>query len=556
MSQLQEIVFSAADKPADNKILNEKYFMLKERNDNMIQAINPILSGFYPDPSICRVGEDFYLVNSTFAYFPGVPIWHSKNLADWEQIGNVLDRPSQVPLNKSGHSGGIFAPTIRYYNGTFYMITTNVSGGGNFLVTAKDPAGPWSEPYYLDAPGIDPSLFFDDDGSCYYVGTRPNPAGVRYNGDWEIWVQKLDLEQMKLAGESKAIWKGALKDVIWPEGPHIYKKDGYYYLMIAEGGTGPEHAVTVARSRDIFGPYTGNPKNPILTHRHLGKDYPVCYVGHADLVDDINGNWYMVMLASRRCEGYIGLGRETFLAKVVWEDGWPVVNPGVGKLEDIVELPFDGAGSKARKQQTLSDLGKNKYDILMLRNPKEQFYENNSGVVKLRFLPETLKELESPAYLGFRQLSYEYEANLAVEFEKLSDTEEFGLAILQSNEYHMLFRLSYNKRTAAYNLQLVKCLNLQDHILGEKQVPSDELKADSASSAKKITLKVKCHGQKADFYAVTGHKEFPFILNADIHEMSTDIAGGFVGNTIGVYASGNGVVTDNCINISDFTIRY
>jgi len=522
----------------------------------MIQAINPILSGFYPDPSICRVGEDFYLVNSSFAYFPGVPIWHSKNLADWEQIGNVLDRASQIPLNKSGHSGGIFAPTIRYYNGTFYMITTNVSGGGNFIVTAKDPAGPWSEPYYLNAPGIDPSLFFDEEGSCYYVGTRPNPAGVRYNGDWEIWVQKLDLEQMKLTGESHAIWKGALKDVIWPEGPHIYKKDGYYYLLIAEGGTGPEHAVTVARSKEIFGPYTGNPKNPILTHRHLGKDYPVCYVGHADLVDDVNGNWYMVMLASRRCEGYIGLGRETFLAKVVWEDGWPVVNPGVGKLEDIVVLPFDGASSRASKQQTLRDLGKNKYDVLMLRNPKEQFYENNNGIIRLRFLPETLKELESPAYLGFRQLEYNYEANLDVEFNKLTDTEEFGLVILQSNEYHMLLRLKYKKEAAAYSLQLVKCLNLQDHILEEKLVSSDELEADSASGAKNIKLKIKGHGQKADFYAVIGQKELPLKLDADIHEMSTDIAGGFVGNTIGVYASGNGVKTDNYIDILDFTIRY
>jgi beta-xylosidase len=162
----------------------------------MIQAINPILPGFYPDPSICRVGEDFYLVNSSFAYFPGVPIWHSNNLARWEQIGNVLDRNSQLPLDKSGHSGGIFAPTIRYHNGIFYMITTNVSGGGNFIVTATKPEGPWSEPYLLggEAQGIDPSLFFDQDGTCYYVGTRPNPEGVRYNGDWEIYVQKLDKE--------------------------------------------------------------------------------------------------------------------------------------------------------------------------------------------------------------------------------------------------------------------------------------------------------------------------------------------------------------------------
>lgn len=521
----------------------------------MVKAINPILSGFYPDPSICRVGEDFYLVNSTFAYFPGVPVWHSKNLADWEQIGNVLDRPSQIPLDKSKHSGGIFAPTIRYNNGTFYMITTNVSAGGNFIVTAKKPEGPWSEPYYLNSPGIDPSLFFDDDGICYYVGTRPNPEGVRYNGDWEIWVQKLDLNQMKLVGDSHAVWKGALRDVIWPEGPHIYKKDGYYYLLIAEGGTGPEHAVTVARSRNIFGPYTGNPKNPILTHRHLGKNYPVTYVGHADLVDDPAGNWYMVMLASRRCEGYIGLGRETFLAKVVWEDGWPIVNPGVGKLEDIVELPFDGAKQKTGKEQTLSDLGRNKYDVVMLRNPKEQFYENNNGVVKLKFLPETLKELESPAYLGFRQLEYDYEAELDAEFENLSETEEFGLAILQSNEYHMLFRIR-KENADSIALQVVKCVNLKDNILGEKLLSKKDLSAFAGTNTKRIRIKIKGHGQKADFYINNGPDELPVILNVDIHEMSTDVAGGFVGNTIGVYASGNGVRTDNFININKFIICY
>jgi alpha-N-arabinofuranosidase len=226
----------------------------------MIKINNPILSGFYPDPSICRVGEDFYLVNSSFSYFPGVPIWHSKDLANWKQIGNVLDRESQIPLKGCRHSEGIFAPTIRYNAGIYYMITTNVSGGGNFIVTATNPSGPWSEPYLLgeDARGIDPSLFFDDNGDCYYVGTRPNPEGVRYNGDWEIWVQKIDLESMKLTGKTHAIWKGALRDVIWPEGPHLYHKDGYYYLMIAEGGTGPNHAVTTARSKHVFGPYENN----------------------------------------------------------------------------------------------------------------------------------------------------------------------------------------------------------------------------------------------------------------------------------------------------------
>ena len=170
----------------------------------MNYIVNPIIPGFAPDPSICAVGEDYYLVTSSFAYFPGVPIYHSKDLVNWRQIGNILDRKSQLNLEGAEQSEGIFAPNIRYHNGVFYMITTNISGGGNFIVTATDPSGEWSEPYFLEnAPGIDPSLFFDDDGKCYYVGTRPNPEGVRYNGDWEIWIQELDLEAMKLVGESQ-----------------------------------------------------------------------------------------------------------------------------------------------------------------------------------------------------------------------------------------------------------------------------------------------------------------------------------------------------------------
>lgn len=522
----------------------------------MIKVNNPILSGFYPDPSICRVGEDYYLVNSSFAYFPGVPIWHSKDLANWKQIGNILDRNSQIPLKGARHSGGIFAPTIRYYDGIYYMITTNVSGGGNFIVTAINPEGPWSEPYYLgeEAQGIDPSLFIDQYGTCYYVGTRPNPEGVKYNGDWEIWVQKLDLTTMKLIGKSQAIWKGALKDVIWPEGPHIYFKDGYYYLMIAEGGTGPNHSVTVARSKDIFGPYENNPNNPILTHRHLGKDYPIIYVGHGDLVDDIYGNWYMVVLASRRCEGNVGLGRETFLAKVVWEDGWPVVNPGVGKLEDVVELPFNDTSLKGEKIQSLQNFDQEHYDVLMLRNHVKDFFQYQEGILSLSYLPETLKELESPAYLGFRQLSYHYEARLKLCFKEITQTEETGLVILQSNEYHMLFRVCkpMNTEEDKVVLQVVKCTCGDDHIIAEKQLRLDDYMYQGNFV---IDIKVIGYNQKADFILCNKEDE-SIALEVDIHEMSTEVAGGFVGNTIGVYASSNGTPSVNKVDIIDFTIKY
>ena len=391
----------------------------------MVTAKNPILSGFYPDPSICRAGEDYYIVNSSFVYAPGVPIFHSRDLAHWEQIGNILDRPKQLPVKGSEISQGIYAPTIRFHDGLFYMITTNVSFGGNFIVTAKDPAGTWSDPYYLgeDAPGIDPSLFFDDDGKCYYCGTRPNPEGVRYNGDWEIWVQELDLRQMKLVGESMAIWKGAVKDVIWPEGPHLYKIDGYYYLMHAEGGTGPEHSISIARSKNLFQWFEGCPRNPIFTHRNLGKNYPVIYAGHGDLVEDGRGNWYVVMLASRPCEGHSSMGRETFLAKVIWEDGWPVIAEGVGHLEGTLELPTKEYRFPEEVSSTSDHISfwEKKLDKRLV-SIEEICEENYSlsyrpGMLRLYTKKEKISDRNHCSYFGIRQKNYAFYAETGMEFE-------------------------------------------------------------------------------------------------------------------------------------------
>lgn len=502
----------------------------------MITATNPILSGFYPDPSICAVGEDFYLVNSTFAYYPGVPIFHSTDLVHWEQIGNILDRPSQLLLEGCGHSQGIYAPTIRHHEGMFYMITTNVSGGGNFIVTAKDPAGSWSDPYFLgeDAPGIDPSLFFDTDGKCYYVGTRPNPEGVRYNGDWEIWVQELDLDTMKLTKESHKIWKGALNGVIWPEGPHLYKKDGYYYLMIAEGGTGPNHSITVARSHEISGPYENNPNNPILTHRHLGSGYPVVYVGHGDLAEDSEGNWYVVMLASRPCEGYTNLGRETFLAKVVWEEGWPVVNPGIGKLEHQVELPLNPMKTIPKdpvysfKQEALDP------DFLMLRNPDSDMYClcKEEGNLRLKLKPVTLREQSSPAYIGVRQQHYDYQAGASMDFQPLSESECAGLAVVQSNTHHIRFEKFLSGETT--KLRVIQCEKGKDHMIASCEIQEGE-----------IILKIVNHGQRADFcYKYEGETTI-VAKDVDMHLLSTEVAEGFTGCTVGMYASSNGNESPN-----------
>lgn len=491
----------------------------------MYYAKNPILPGFCPDPSICRVGEDYYLVNSSFAYFPGVPIFHSRDLANWEQIGNVLDRNSQLPLDGCGHSQGIFAPTIRYHEGTFYMITTNISAGGNFFVTSVSPTGPWSEPNFLgpEAQGIDPSLFFDDDGKCYYVGTRPNQKGVRYNGDWEIWVQELDLEKKRLVGESKKIWKGALHHAIWPEGPHLYKKDGYYYLFHAEGGTGLEHAISVARSNSVFGPYEGSKKNPIFTHRHLGEDYPIVAAGHGDLVEAPDGNWYIVMLASRRLNGYGNMGRDTFLAKVTWKDDWPVINAGVGMLEEHVALPGDGEDTKGCVSRWYFDSPSLSHHFVMLRNHEIPCFslEANPGKMRLYASEDTLLGTGVPSYVGVRQRDFygEIKTKLSI----TGDDAEAGLAILCDDKTHLRVGLK-NTQEGSY-LAATKCVAGEEEILCEVEWVEEETE-----------LSICLKGEVLDAYVVCASKEKNILLrDVDTTFMSLEKTGGFTGCTIGMY---------------------
>ena len=239
---------------------------------------NPVIPGFHPDPSVCRVGKDFYLVNSSFHYFPGVPIFHSNDLVHWEQIGNVLDRDSQLPLKDATSWLGIYAPTIRYHDGTFYMITTNVGNGGNFMVTAKNPRGPWSEPIWLKQEGIDPSLWFEN-GRCYMMSNPDNTIML-------CEINPLTGEQLT---PSRPLWRGT--GGRYPEGPHIYKKEGWYYLLISEGGTELAHKLTIARSRNIYGPYEPNPDNPILTNCCMkGQGMQIQGTGHGDFVQAEDGS--------------------------------------------------------------------------------------------------------------------------------------------------------------------------------------------------------------------------------------------------------------------------
>lgn len=386
---------------------------------------NPVLPGFHADPSICRVGDDYYLVTSSFEYFPGVPIYQSSDLIHWRQLGHVLTRKSQLNLAGIHSSGGIFAPTLRHHNGTFYMITTVVGRGGNFYVTATNATGPWSDPVWIDPAGIDPSLFFDTDGKVYY--TRQVDGERGYSGQ-----QLLNLQTGKLEGQMKELWRGT--GGVWPEGPHLYKVNGKYYLLISEGGTSYDHRLTVARSDSPWGPFEPNPKNPILTHRHLPND-PFQALGHGDLVETPDG-WWVVFLGFRpQEERHHHLGRETFLAPVTWRDGWPVVNDGkpITATMTAPKLPPHPWPTESARDEFNSDTLRPAWAYV--RNPVEQNYSlsERAGWLRLRGSAVTLNDVDSPTFLGQPQKDLRCRIATRLDFKPQNTNEEAGL-VLRGNE--------------------------------------------------------------------------------------------------------------------------
>ncbi len=508
----------------------------------MTIAQNPILKGFYPDPSICRVGEDYYLVNSTFSYVPGVPVFHSRDLANWEQIGNVLERKSQLVLDGATMSRGIYAPTIRYHKGIFYMITTNVSYGGNFYVTAEDPAGPWSDPVYLKVPegvdaGIDPSLYFEGD-KCYYVGQRQK-QNARFFGDCEVWMQELDLERGCLTGPDYILYRGAMKDACWVEGPHLYKIGEYYYVTCAEMGTSFEHSISVARSRELTGPYENYRCNPLLTHRHLGRQYPIQNIGHGDLVDTPDGEWYLVMLGTRPVNNAAELGRETFLARVEWQEGWPVVNPGEGKIleRQPVSLPEKSlmpdacpAWQSRMEMRFTAPLDKR---FLFFRHPKEDTYQ----IIKEKEIalkcnasrPEDVDGVLS--YMGVRQQSRSFQTEAEV-FTGLKEGEQAGLLYLYDDDNYLKFTVLRRKEGVAAIVE--KRENKRNRILSESIIGETGLPESESGSW--LRLSIKGRGQRTEF-SVQGKV---IVSGVPTEFLSSERAGGFVGCTYGIYAFGDG----------------
>jgi beta-xylosidase/GH35 family endo-1,4-beta-xylanase len=482
---------------------------------------NPVLSGFYPDPSICRVGDDYYMVHSTFEYFPGVPIFHSRDLVHWRQIGYCLTRKSQLSLEQCRASGGIYAPTLRWHDGTFYMITTNVCGGGSFYVTATDPAGPWSAPVRVDQSGIDPSLLFDDDGRVYYMRHEGGERGG-------IGQQEIDLKTGRLKGEMKMIWRGT--GGIWPEGPHLYKINGKYYLMIAEGGTSYGHMVTIARSDSPFGPFESNPKNPILTHKDR-RDHPIQALGHADLVQTPAG-WWMVCLGIRPQGGAMHhLGRETFLAPVEWgPDGWPTVNGGRG-IELVMEAPklpphpFPKEPARDEFEGERLGLAWN-----FLRNPQEENYSlsERPGYLRLKGSAVTMSDAASPTFVGQRQRDLNCTVSAKLDFVPNRENEEAGMVVRGNDQYHYDLGLTLkNGRRQAFFRKVLDGRTIEP--VTYVWLPDGE-----------VTFTITASPLSYEFACRTSENPVAKLGNALTGGLSSEKIGGFTGVYIGIYATGNG----------------
>lgn len=488
---------------------------------------NPVITGLASDPSICRVGDDYYLVTSTFEYFPGLPIYQSKDLVHWKLIGYALTRASQNPLkNCESSTGGQYAPTIRYNNGTFYIACTNYGGTGSkgsFYVTATDPAGEWSEPYWVGDWGHDPSLLFAND-SVYYI----HPEGC----DGYFMQTTLNLKTGKFNTAAKRVADGTGGSC--PEGPHMYKINDKYYLMAAEGGTGYQHMETMQRSDSPWGPFEESPINPIISHKNFTSS-PFQALGHADLVETPDG-WWLVCLGIRpRGGNYHHLGRETFLAPVTWdEDGWPKVGAN-GTIKEEMTAPnlpqyiWEKDPIRDEFDSTKLNLNWN-----FIRNPYASDWSltQRSGYLRLNGSSRSFTQKDSPAFIGRRQTAFDIVASAKIDFTPTKLSEEAGLVIRgnDTNHFDLLITKLGEKRVVMFRSYLegeVKSIKYQEIADGE------------------ITLRISATDIQYQFWVEEDGKKAELIANAETKNLSTEVIDGFTGVFIGMYASGNGMANSN-----------
>lgn len=502
---------------------------------------NPILPGFYPDPSICRKGKDYYLVTSTFSYFPGVPVFHSPDLAHWKQIGHVLTRPSQLNLTCQGISEGIYAPALGFNKGVFYLITTLVGGEGNFFVTATNPKGPWSDPVWLpEIEGIDPSFFFDDNGKAYILNNGPAPDHKPlYDGHRAIYLQEFNLTANKLTGPRKWVINGGTdlaRNPIWIEGPHLYKKNGFYYLMAAEGGTGEDHSEVIFRSKDIFGPYEGFSGNPILTQRDLQADRhsPVTSAGHADLVQTPEGRWMAVFLACQPYEAnYYTNGRQTFMLPVDWGGEWPIVTNKGKAIEAEFELP----GVRVKHAKTFAhysanwkddfDQPKLGLDWSFMRTPTEKWFSLKDHLLVMKARQVRIDDRANPSFIGRRLQHNRSEMTTSLKLEGGKNLEA-GLVAFQSEEH--FFQLMVEQKEGKHFLTFSSPNGPSTMSIHSRK----ELAGYNPDHFIYLRIRVEDHNLEC-FYSLN-NKNWISCGAGDATRLSTAVAGGFVGAMYGLYA--------------------
>ncbi|MFB7946867.1 glycoside hydrolase family 43 protein [Kitasatospora phosalacinea] len=471
---------------------------------------NPVIPGFHPDPSVCRVGDDYYLVCSSFEYVPGLPLFHSRDLVHWRQLGNVLDRPGQLPLPLPGStaSRGLYAPTIRYHDGRFRVICTNVTAGGNFLVTAERPEGPWSDPVWIDLPGIDPDLAWEEDGTCWAASTSPG-----------IHLTRIDPDRGEVLEGPFPTWSGT--GLKWPEAPHLYRIGDWWYLMIAEGGTERAHSVSIARSRRPDGPFEACPDNPLLTH--AGSHSPIQNTGHADLVQGPDGSWWALLLGVRPRGGTPGwhpLGRETYLTPVSWVDDWPVIAEVPVELPDLpwelhpwpaepTREDFDGP----LPPQWLSVRDRPAARVSTDRRP---------GWLTLRARDDHFDD----TFTGLRQQHHAVRART-----RLDTTDGTGGLAVRLDDEH-----AYTVEADGRHVRVRSHLGGQHTVVAEHELPHHDvvLRIETAPAADR--------GPRTGPDALAlGHERpdgtFAALATLDGRYLTTEVAGGFTGRVIGLYAA-------------------
>lgn len=479
---------------------------------------NPIIKGFYPDPSICKANGRYYIACSSFQFFPGVPIFESEELVNWKQIGHCLTRTNQVELHKVPSSGGVFAPTLRYHNKTFYMVTNNNTFGKNFYITTDDIYGEWSEPLYVDQEGIDPSLLFDGD-KVYFTSN-----GTGKDNKSCILQCEIDINTGEKLTDSIPIWCGSGGRYL--ESPHLYHIGEWYYLMVAEGGTEYGHMITYARSRTPFGPFEGYKDNPVLTNRNLGGNQSIIQgIGHGDLIQDEKGDYFIVCLGFRQSgiwQQYHHLGREVFLVPVYWQDGWFTAGEQ-GNVTEWMDMNLNTSEQKQDYDVELDKMDLSNPRWCYLRDYHKENYkycknQNENGVLKLRGTSITLEEADTPTFIGIRQS--EFNTNLRVMVS--GEAKEAGITFYMDESEH--YDLAFVQDESSKKIILRIKVGDAQAVLQEIFVEKDE-----------VWLEVESTSEEYSFFCII-NGERKYLGKARTKYLSSEVAGGFTGVIMGMYA--------------------